>query len=404
MEKNIKNYDPHIEFERLKEGTAQVTPENEFLKKLKSGKQLKVKLGADPTAPDLHLGHVVVLAKLREFQEAGHEVIFLIGDFTARIGDPTEKSKTRPALSEEEIAKNTATYFEQVSKILDPKKTTIVFNAQWLDKLSSKDMVQLCAKTTLARLTEREDFAQRIKNNQSISFHELLYPLFQAYDSVELKADVELGGTDQTFNLLFGRFLQEQYGQEPQVIMTMPILEGLDGVEKMSKSLGNYIGLAEPADEAYGKLMSISDKLMWRYMKLLLRNTDDEISLFQERVASGTTHPMELKKQVAYNIIAAYWSKDEAGKAQEKFEALFQKRDYSQASEVQLPVDTINPIWIVDFLKLLDAVSTTSEAKRLIEDGAVKCDGIPVTDFKAQVEWVSGMIIKVGKHRIYQIK
>ncbi len=404
MEKNIKNYDPDIEFDRLKKGTSQVTPENELLKKLKSGKRLKVKLGADPTAPDLHLGHVVVLEKLREFQEAGHEVIFLIGNFTARIGDPTEKSKTRSPLGEKDIATNTATYFEQVSRVLDPKKITIAFNARWLDKLSSEDMVQLCAKTTLARLIEREDFAQRIKNNQSISFHELLYPLFQAYDSVELKADVELGGTDQTFNLLFGRFLQEQYGQEPQVIMTMPILEGLDGVEKMSKTLGNYIGLSEPADEAYGKLMSISDQLMWRYMKLLLHNSDDEISLFQERVAAGSTHPMELKKRMSYNIITAYWSEDEAGKAQEKFESLFQKKDYSKANEVELSSNTDNPLWIVDFLKLLGAVSTTSEAKRLIENGAVKCDSVAITDFKAQIEWVSGMTIKVGKHRIYKIK
>lgn len=404
MEKNIKNYDPNREFERLKKGTAQVIPEDEFLTKLKSGKQLKVKLGADPTAPDLHLGHVVVLNKMREFQEAGHEVIFLIGDFTARIGDPTEKSKTRPPLSEEEIAKNTTTYFEQVSKILDPEKTTITFNSRWLDALSSKEMIQLCAKTTLARLIEREDFAQRIRNNQSIGFHELLYPLCQAYDSVALKADVELGGTDQTFNLLFGRFLQEQYGQEPQVIMTVPILEGLDGVEKMSKSLGNYIGLAEPADKAYGKLMSISDKLMWRYMKLLLHNTDEEISILQERVAAGTTHPMELKKEVAYNIIAAYWSPDEADKAQEKFEALFQKRDYSQAQEIEIPAHSPNPIWIVDFLRLLGAISTTSEAKRLIEENAVKYDGIAITDFKAQITWKSGMTVKVGKHRIYQIK
>lgn len=404
MEENIKNYDPHKEFERLKKNTAQVIPEDEFLKKLKSGKRLKIKLGADPTAPDLHLGHVVVLTKLREFQEAGHEVIFLIGDFTAYVGDPTGKSKTRPALTEEEIAKNTTTYFEQVSKILDLKQTTIAFNSSWLDKLSSKDMIRLCAKATLARLTGREDFAQRIKNNQYIGFHELLYPLLQAYDSVELKADVELGGTDQTFNLLFGRFLQEQYGQEPQVIMTVPILEGLDGIEKMSKSLGNYIGLAQPADEVYGKLMSISDKLMWRYMKVLLHNTDDEISLFQERVAAGTTHPMELKKQVAHNIVTAYWSYDEANKAQEKFEALFQKRDYSQAHEIKFPSDSPNPLWIVDLLKLLGSVSTTSQAKRLIEDGAVKCDGISITDFKAQIEWVSGMTVKVGKYHIYLIK
>ncbi len=390
-------------FQLLKSGTVQVLPEQELLKKLKQGKKLRVKLGADPTAPDLHLGHAVVLSKLKQFQDLGHDVIFLIGDFTARIGDPTGKSKTRPPLTEQEIAANTATYFEQVARILDPKKISIRFNAEWLDKLSSKDIVELCAKTTLARLTEREDFANRIKNQEPIGFHELLYPLFQAYDSVALQSDVELGGTDQTVNLLMGRHLQEQYAQEPQIIMTVPLLEGLDGVAKMSKSLGNYVGLSEPADKAYGKLMSISDVLMWRYMQVLLDAPENEISSLQERVAYGTTHPMELKKQMAFDIIEKFWSKDEAEKAQGQFEALFQQKDYDKATTVSLPENTPNPIWVVELLKMLKAVYTSSQARRLIGEGAVRIDDEKITDFKVQITWKSGMIIKVGKHRIYKL-
>jgi tyrosyl-tRNA synthetase len=386
----------------LAKNTVQVLPEGELEKKLESGKKLKIKLGMDPTSPDLHLGHAVVLSKLKEFQDAGHEVIFLIGDFTARIGDPTGRSKTRPPLTEEEIKRNTQTYFDQVSKILDPKKITVRYNSELLDPLTSKDMVQLCAKVTLARLTEREDFKNRIEANQPIGFHELLYPLFQGYDSVALKADVELGGTDQTFNLLMGRFLQEQYGQPAQVIMTMPILEGLDGQQKMSKSLGNTIGLSESADQAFGKLMSISDVLMWRYMRLLLNKDQQEMSVMEERVAGGTLHPMELKKNMARDIVAKFWSPAEADAAFAQFEAVFQKKDYSQAQEISLD-GVANPILIIDLLRAIDAVKTSSEARRLIEGNAVRINDELITDFKAEISWKSGMTIKVGKHRIYKV-
>jgi len=387
----------------IKSGTSQVLPEADLIKKLESGKKLRIKLGVDPTAPDLHLGHAVVLSKLRHFQDLGHEIIFLIGDFTARIGDPTGKSKTRPSLTEEDIKHNTKTYLDQVVKILDPDKLTVRYNSEWLDKLTSKQMVQLCAKLTLARLIEREDFASRIKKQQSIALHELLYPLFQAYDSVVLEADVELGGTDQTFNLLLGRFLQEQFGKEPQIVITTPLLEGLDGVAKMSKSLNNAIGLTETPDQAYGKLMSVSDKLMWRYYELLLSFDSDQLKQMQERVESGKLHPMDLKKDMAHGVIAKFWSESEAHQAQEAFEQLFQKKDYSQAKEAKLPSNTDNPIWIVQLLKILDAVKSSSEAKRLLQAGAVSVDAQPVTDFNAQITWKAGTIVKVGKHRIYRL-
>ncbi|MCK5632161.1 tyrosine--tRNA ligase [bacterium] len=384
-------------------GTAQVVPMSDLQKKIESGKKLIIKLGADPTAPDLHLGHAVVLLKLKQLQDLGHNIVFLIGDFTAHIGDPTGKSKTRPSLSQEEIKNNTKTYFEQVSKILDPKNMTVAYNSQWLDKLSSKDLVQLCSKVTLARLIEREDFSTRIKKQQALGFHELLYPLFQAYDSVHMEADIEIGGTDQTFNLLLGRFLQEQYKKEPQVVLTMPILEGLDGVQKMSKSLGNSIGLAQPADQAFGKLMSISDKLMWRYFELLLHAGTKEISELQERIAAGSLHPMSLKKEMAHNIIEKFWSQQEAKSAKESFEALFQKKDYSKAKEVNISSETPNPLWIVALLRALKAINSSSEARRLIQAGAVSIDGEVVSDFKAEITWKQGTTVKVGKHRIYKL-
>ncbi|MDP3889101.1 MAG: tyrosine--tRNA ligase, partial [bacterium] len=315
----------------------------------------------------------------------------------------TGRSKTRPPLTKKEIEHNMKTYFDQVGRILDPKKVKVRYNSEWLSELTSADMVQLCAKVTLARLIEREDFAERIKKNESIGFHELLYPLFQAYDSVELAADIELGGTDQTFNLLMGRFLQEQFVQEPQVIVTMPLLEGLDGVQKMSKSLGNAISLNQKADEAFGKLMSISDMLMWRYLALLLHKTPEYITEMQERAAYGSLNPMMLKKEMAHEIITKYWSAKEADAARDTFEALFQKKDYSKAQEVALPMSTANPLWIVDLLKILGAISTSSEAKRLIESNAVQVDENPVNDFKAHITWQSGMTIRVGKHRIYKI-
>ncbi len=390
--------------ELLRSGTVNIYSEDELVKAVKSGKKLKVKLGADPTASDLHLGHMVVFSKLKQFQDLGHEVIFLIGDFTAQIGDPTGRDKTRPPLTPEIIQHNLKSYFDQASKILDPKTLIIRYNSAWLGKLSSSDLIGILAKVTLARITERDDFAKRIKNNESISLHELLYPVFQAYDSVVLEADVELGGTDQTFNLLMGRFLQEQYGQKGQIAITTPLLVGLDGTHKMSKSLGNSVGLNEPAGNAFGKLMSMSDELMWQYYILLLGKTAQQVNEMQQEVATGTLHPMQLKKDMAQGIIARFWSADEATQARQQFESLFQKHDYSHAQQVALPDGFAHSVWIVELLKVLGAVTTSSDAKRLIESGSVHLDDVAVTDFKAMIEWKSGMIVKVGKHRIYKIK
>jgi tyrosyl-tRNA synthetase len=388
----------------LTSGTVQIYSEQELKKSLEKGKRLKVKLGADPTAPDLHLGHTVVFSKLKQFQDLGHEVIFLIGDFTARIGDPTGRDKTRPSLTLDAITDNLQSYFDQVGKILDPARITIKYNSEWLSTLTTADIVSLLAKVTVARITERDDFEKRIKKNEPIGMHELLYPIFQAYDSVVLKADVELGGTDQTFNVLMGRFLQEHYDQKPQIAITMPLLLGLDGVQKMSKSLGNSIGLNEPANQAYGKLMSISDLLMWHYFTVLLGRTSAELSYMEERVASGNLHPMELKKDMAYEVILRFWSEKEAIEAREQFEALFQNKDYSKAEEVVVPTGTANPLWIVELLKLFGAIKTSSEAKRLIESAAVTIDDRVIVDFKQEIQWKSGMVIKVGKHRIYKMR
>ena len=389
--------------ERLLAGTDSVLPAGELEAKLQKKDCLTIKLGMDPTAPDLHLGHALVLSKMREFQDQGHNVIFLIGDFTARIGDPSGKSKTRPPLTQEAIEHNTKTYFEQVSKILDPERFTVRYNSEWLSKLGFDDVLKLCAKTTVARIIERNDFARRLKEQQAIGMHELLYPIMQGYDSVALDADVELGGTDQTFNLMMGRFLQEQYGKDAQVVMTMPILEGLDGVQKMSKSLGNYIGISEPADQAYGKLMSISDVLMWRYLHLLVQLSESEIAALQQDVTSDKKHPMALKKEMAHAVVTRFWSSEGADKAQAAFEQLFEKKDFSNVENVNLPADYANPVWIVNLLRTLKAVESSSQARRLIESGAVSLDDQKMTDFKAEVTWKPGMLIKVGKHRFYKI-
>ena len=399
----MNNNDKEKVMQLLQAGTVHIYSEQELLKKLQSGKRLKIKLGADPTAPDLHLGHAVVLDKMRQFQDLGHEVIFLIGDFTAQIGDPTGRDKTRPPLTKQAVQHNLKSYFEQVGKILDKDKITIRYNSEWLEPLEMTDVVALLSKVTLARIIERDDFSKRIQKHEAVSMHELLYPILTAYDSVVLEADVELGGTDQTFNLLMGRFLQEQYNQPAQVAMTMPLLIGLDGTHKMSKSLGNYIGLNEPASQAFGKLMSMSDTLMWHYFNVLLCRDTQDISCMQERVAAGNLHPMELKKDMAYEIILKFWSEDEAVAAREQFEALFQQKDYSHAQEVALPKHVPNPVWIVDLIKSLGAIETSSEAKRLIESGAVHIDDEIIKDFKKQVAFTSGMIVKVGKHRIYKI-
>ncbi len=398
---NINNTSIEEQIRILSAGAEKVIPVDEFEKKLKLGRPLKIKLGADPTAPDLHLGHTVVLSKLRQFQDLGHEVIFLIGDYTSRIGDPTGKSKTRPPLTEEQINENAKTYLAQVSRILDASKLTVVRNSDWLNKLDFMDVIKLCGQVTVARLIEREDFANRLANNQPLGLHELLYPLMQGYDSVALHADIELGGTDQTFNLLMGRHLQESYGQAPQICMTFPILEGLDGVQKMSKSLGNYIGLNDTPEDAFGKLMSISDDLMFRYQELLLFVPQDEIALAKSQVQLGTIHPMAHKKDVASRIIQRFWGSEQAHRAQAHFEALFQKHDYSQATKVDASA-LATPCWIVDALKHFGAIATSSEAKRLLEEGAVSINDVAVTDFKAMVTITSGDVIKVGKKKIYR--
>jgi tyrosyl-tRNA synthetase len=390
------------DLEKLLQGSVDCLPAGQLQKKLESGKKLKIKLGMDPTAPDLHLGHAVVLRKMRQFQDLGHEIIFLIGDYTARIGDPTGKKTTRPPLLDQDIERNSKTYFDQVSRILDPEKTVIAYNSTWLSQLSFGDTIKLCAKITVARLLERDDFSKRMNLQQPIALHELLYPLMQGYDSVALCADVELGGTDQTFNLLCGRFLQEQYGQEPQVILTVPLLEGLDGVEKMSKSLGNYIGLTDDPCDAYGKLMSISDTLMWRYYSLLLSFSDSVIEDMKLQVAQEKVHPMDVKKEMAFGIIEQFWSLQQAQVAQQTFVNLFQKKDLSSGKLVELSLMN-TPVWIVEVLKELGAITTSSEAKRLIESGAVMIDGQVITEFKKEVVCSSGMSIKVGKHRIYRL-
>jgi len=384
-------------------GTVQVTPLDEFERKLAMGRRLIVKLGADPTAPDLHLGHVVVLSKLAQFQDAGHQVIFLIGDFTAQIGDPTDKSGMRPPLSPEKIAYNMQTYFEQVGKILDMNKVIVRKNSEWLSLINLGQMISLCSKVTLARLIQRDDFAKRMADHQPIAFHELLYPLLQGYDSIALNADVEIGGTDQTFNLLMGRFLQEQYGQDPQLIMTMPLLEGTDGVHKMSKSLGNAIALTDSADQAFGKLMSIPDAIVLRYYALLLHYDNEQCAQLQRSVADGSLHPMILKKQMAHAVVAKFWSSSKADEAQKNFETIFQKKDYTYATEYRLPVDFPNPAWIVDLLKVIGAVQSSSDARRLIEAKAVTIDELIITDFKATISWKSGMVIKAGKLHISKI-
>jgi len=384
--------------------TVQIVPENGLENKLKLGRKLIIKLGMDPTAPDLHLGHTVVLSKLKEFQDAGHTIIFLIGDFTTRIGDPTGRSKMRPPITLQEIGHNMRTYFDQVGKVLDAHNVVVRYNSEWLGALTAADIIQLCGKVTIARVIEREDFAKRIRQHEPVGLHEFLYPLLQGYDSVALKADVEIGGTDQTFNLLMGRFLQEQYGQEPQVVITMPLLEGLDGVQKMSKSLGNYVSLNDSATDAFGKLMSIPDDLMWRYFELLLYTSSSYIEEMKERVGYGLCNPMNLKKQMAHGIITRFWSASEADVACETFVALFQRKDYSKGQEVILPKNTSNPLWIVELLKMLGAIATSSEAKRLLESGSIIIDGHTDLRLKSEIAWFPGMIIRVGKHRIYKLQ
>jgi tyrosyl-tRNA synthetase len=350
----------------------------------KTGKPLRVKAGFDPTAPDIHLGHTVLIRKLKHFQDLGHTVIFLIGDFTGMIGDPSGRNVTRPPLTPEEIATNAETYKKQVFKILDPITTVVDFNNRWLGKLAGRDWVTLCSKYTVARMLERDDFANRMKEQRPISMHELLYPLSQAYDSVALEADVELGGTDQKFNLLVGRVIQPEYGQEPQVIMTMPILEGLDGVQKMSKSLGNYVGINEPPAEMFGKLMSISDEMMWRYYLLLTDMTAAQIDALKASVVSGKDHPLDVKKALARRIITDFQSAEAAEQAQEDFEAQFQKKSVPQVKTIHKPYPLPQPKELFRFLVDLGEFPSNSESQRKIKEGAVYVD----TGHPGPANWV----------------
>src|SRR6476659_3611573 len=357
--------------ETIRRGSDELIVEEELAKKLASGRKLRVKLGLDPTAPDLHLGHTVVINKLRDFQQLGHQVQFLIGDFTGMIGDPTGKNQTRPPLTRAEIQKNARTYQEQVFKILDAEKTQILFNSEWSDKLGAEGMIKLAASYTVARLLERDDFSKRMKNNQPIALHELLYPLMQGYDSVAMKADVELGGTDQKFNLLVGRELQRAWGQEPQVILTMPLLEGLDGKEKMSKSLGNYVGIAEPPQEIFGKLMSVSDELMWRYIELLSFASLVTVRDWKQKVAEGG-NPRDIKVAFAQEIVERFHGRDAAQAALADFEARFRQGGVpANMPEVKVPAAGV-PLIIPHVLKQAGLVASTSERLRMIEQGGVK--------------------------------
>ena len=388
--------------EELLRGVEEVLPMEAFEAKLNKGKPLKIKAGFDPTAPDLHLGHTVLLNKLRQFQVLGHEILFLIGDFTATIGDPTGKSATRVPLTPEQVVTNAKTYQEQVFKILDPKKTKVVFNSSWLNKLSAADLIQLAQTHTVAQMLERDDFSKRYQAGQPIALHEFLYPLIQGYDSVELKADVECGGTDQKFNLLMGRELQKERGLEAQVVMLTPLIEGLDGVKKMSKSLDNYIGIDEPADTMFGKLMSVSDDLMWRYIDCLSFKTNAEIKQWKDDIEAGG-NPRDVKLAFSEEIVARFHSDEAGAKAQQNFIERFQKKIIPE----DLPLQTLRltePVFIPQILKQIELVASTSEAMRLIKSGAVRVEGDKVTDTKLLLPLDSTYLIQVGKRRLARLK
>jgi tyrosyl-tRNA synthetase len=384
-------------------GCDELIVEEELAKKLASGRKLRVKLGLDPTAPDLHLGHTVVINKLRHFQELGHQVQFLIGDFTGMIGDPTGKNQTRRPLSREQILANAQTYRDQAFKILDPEKTQVLFNSEWSDQLGAEGMIRLAARYTVARLLERDDFNKRYKNQEPIAVHELLYPLMQGYDSVAMKADVELGGTDQKFNLLVGRELQRDFGQEPQCILTMPLLVGLDGKEKMSKSLGNYVGIAEPPAEIFGKLMSISDELMWRYIELLSFESTEKIKSWKEEVAGGG-NPRDVKAAFAAEIVARFHGAAAARAAQAQFEQRFRHgalpEDMPEIT-LQAPADGLP---LTQLLKRANLVASASEAERAIAQGGVRIDGERVSERSLRIFPGKTIVLQVGKRKFARVR
>jgi len=395
------------QLELLERGAVNLISREELLKKLEKSRQtgmpLKVKAGFDPTAPDLHLGHTVLVQKLRHFQELGHDIYFLIGDFTGMIGDPTGKSETRKPLTVEQIRKNAETYKDQIFKILDPKKTRIVFNSTWLNKLSPHDFIRLASQLTVARMLEREDFKVRFENERPISIHEFLYPLIQGYDSVAIKADVEIGGTDQLFNLLMGRDLQRVWGQEPQAVMTMPLLEGLDGVNKMSKSLGNYIGITEKADDIYGKTLSLPDGLMFRYYELLSELSTEQIATLKADMTAGRVHPKAVKQQLARELTARFHDRATAQRAEENFERIFVKHDNPEdMPEIVLPFPE-EGVWLPRLLVDAGLVAGTGEARRLMQQNAVSVNGERVSDIEHVVATRGELILKVGKRRFCKV-
>lgn len=392
---------------KLVRGAVDIISKDELGKKLQksvdSGVPLKIKAGFDPTAPDLHLGHTVLIQKLKHFQDLGHEIYFLIGDFTGMIGDPTNKSETRKSLSTEDVLSNAETYKEQIFKILDPEKTKVVFNSLWLDKLTSRDFIKLSAQLTVARMLEREDFKVRFVNERPISIHEFLYPLIQGYDSVILRADVELGGTDQLFNLLMGRDLQRAWGQEPQVVLTVPLLEGLDGVNKMSKSLGNYIGITESPADLYGKTMSISDELMFRYYELLSNLSTNKIAALKADMLAGRVHPKAVKQQLARELTGRFYEASVAATAEDDFERVFSQHELPENIPQQELQVTGDVIWLPHLLADTGLVKGTGEARRMISQNAVSVDGIKVTDFEHKIKTVGEILLKVGKRRFCRV-
>ena len=390
------------QLEIIQRGADEILVEKDLVARLKEGRPLRIKAGFDPTAPDLHLGHTVLINKLRQFQDLGHEILFLIGDFTGMIGDPTGKSATRPPLTPQEVEQNSETYQQQIFKILDKEKTKVVFNSQWMNKMSGVDMIKLAASSTVARMLERDDFSKRYKSGQSIAIHEFLYPLIQGYDSVEMQADVELGGTDQKFNLLMGRQLQEQHGQKPQCVLTMPILEGLDGVQKMSKSLNNYIGIADEPKDMFGKIMSISDDLMWRYFELLSFRPMSEIEGFKQEMQQGK-NPRDIKFLLAEEIIARFHNETEATAAREGFIAQFAKNkipDDIPELSFEAPAEGYA---IANLLKDAGLCSSTSDAMRMIQQGAAKIDGEKVADKSVKIQKGTEAVFQVGKRKFARL-
>jgi tyrosyl-tRNA synthetase len=400
------------QMEILRTGAAEIVPEDELKEKIKnsllSNKPLTVKLGLDPTAPDIHLGHTVPLQKMRQFQDLGHQAVIIIGDFTGRIGDPTGKSETRKALTEEEVLRNAETYKEQIFKILDPAKTRIEFNATWLSKLSFEEVIKLASNCTVARMLERDDFAKRYQEERPISIHEFFYPLMQGYDSVALQSDVELGGTDQKFNLLMGRTLQKDYGQLPQVALTTPILEGLDGVHKMSKSLGNYIGVYESPREMFGKTMSLPDELMIRYFELVTKVPVDEIRCLEKGLADGSVHPRDLKMRLGWEIVRIYHGDAEADQAKDEFIKMFQKKEapdeMPEFSLAELGASKDGTIELVTLMVNAALAPSRGEARRLVEQGGVKLNDEKLSDSQAAIRLSAGDILKVGKRKFIRIR